>query len=154
MTTPPKHYKLVATNGHCAILAQIIGTEPTGEEIPTFFAAFMLTKDCKPAISFAECDCMVRVSKDVKYDDSLIGFCKGYSQAAQERRGGMSPQDWTHKQTIDAKDVEELAFNSPEQRRLRAWPMRPEDGNFILRPIEKNDLPPHEAVLLTGENPN
>jgi len=140
MTTPPKHYKLVATNGHCAILAQIVGTEPTGEEIPSFFAAFMLTKDCKPAISFAECDCMVRVSKDVKYDDSLIGFCMGYSQAAQERRGGMSPQDWTHKQTIYAQNVEELRWDSDELKRLRAWPKRPEDANepFELVPVKRN----------------
>lgn len=140
MTTPPKHYKLVATNGHCAILAQIVGTEPTGEEIPTFFAAFMLTKDCKPAISFAECDCMVRVTKDCKYDDLLLGFCKGYSQAAQERRGGMSPQNWTHKQTINAENVEELHWSSDELKRLRAWPKRPEDANepFILEPVKRN----------------
>lgn len=140
MTTPFKHYKLVGISGHCAILAQILGTEPTGEEIPTFFAAFMLTKGCKPAISFAECDCMVRITRDCKYDDSLVGFCKGYSQAAQERRGGMSPQDWTHKQTINAENVEELHWDSDELKRLKAWPMRPEDANepFELHPVKRN----------------
>jgi len=83
---------------------------------------------------------MVRVSKDCKYDDSLLGFCKGYSQAAQERRGGMSPQDWTHKQTIYAQNVEELRWDSPELKRLRAWPKRPEDTNepFELVPVKRN----------------
>lgn len=137
MTTQPKHYKLVGINGHCAILAQIIGTEPTGEDVPTFFAACMLTKDGKLAVSFVECDCMVRISKDCKFDDSLIGFCMGYSQAAQERRG-MSPQDWTHKQTIYAANVEELHWSSDELKRLKAWPKRPEDANepFELHPVK------------------
>jgi hypothetical protein len=137
--THPKHYKLVGIHGHCAVLAQILGTDPTGEDIPTFFAAFMITKDGKNAVSFAECSCMVRITRNCKYDDSLIGFCKGYSQATQERRGGVSPQDWFHQQTIEAVNVEELRWDSQELRRLRAYPKNPptvDDECFELRPIQ------------------
>jgi hypothetical protein len=140
MTTPFKHYKLIAISGRCAILAQILGTDEIGEEVPTFFATCMLTKDGKLATSFDETECMMRISKNAKFDDSLIGFCHGYSAAAQERRGGMMPQDWTHKQCILAENVEKLHWGSSELKRLKAYPQRPEEANepFELRPVSRN----------------
>jgi len=119
MSNASKHYKLVGIHGFCAILAQIIGTDPTGEDIPSFFACMMLSKESRTTASFANCECMVRVTKDCKFDDSLIGFCKGYSQAHSERNCGVSPQNWTHKQTIYAENVEQLPFDSEELKRLR-----------------------------------
>jgi hypothetical protein len=122
-----KQYKLVAIVSHCAVLAQMVEDDETDEKVPSFFGAFMLTKDGQPAMSFAECECMIRVSQNFKrLDNSVVWFCNGYSQAVHECRSSVLPQNSIHHQIIKAENVEELDWNSEELMRLRAWPRQPE----------------------------
>lgn len=148
-------YRYVGNVGHCLILAQILGTEQTGEEIPSFFAAYML-KDGKPATSLAEATDIQRVSRNRNTYTDLIGFCQGFSAAAQMWRG-VRPDDWPYPGTIDPKQVWDLKHNDPEMKRLRAWPNRPAEPNepFILSPVSpvgKDDIPPHEQDILNDPN--
>jgi hypothetical protein len=131
-----KNYKLVGIVGHCLILAQILGEDPnTGEELPSFFAAYMLTEKGKPACSLAEAAAIQRVSRYKNSYSELIEFCNGFNAAAQMWRG-VRPEDWKYKGTIDPKDVQEYQWNHPELKRLRAWPNKPEEEPFILTPVK------------------
>lgn len=131
----PNHlpYRCVGNVGHCLILAQILGTEPTGEEIPSFFAAYML-KDGKPACCLAEATDIQRISSNRNAYADLVGYCHGFSKAAVMWRG-IGPNDWPYKGTIDPKQIWDLKFQDPEMKRLRAWPNRPDEGCFELRPM-------------------
>lgn len=120
-------YTFVATVQHCVILAQSVGQDPnTGEEIPSFFAGFMITKDGKPACGMSEAAAIQRICKNRSAMADLIGFCQGYSVAATEGKGrGMSPQDWNFPGTIYPEHVK--TPDDKEMLRLRAWPDRPDE---------------------------
>lgn len=130
-------YRCVGPVGHCLILAQILGEDPTtGEEIPSFFAAYML-KDGKPACCLEEATDIQRVSGNRNTYQDLVGYCHGFSKAAVMWRG-VSPNDWPYKGTIDPKNVWDLKHADPEMKRLRSWPNRPEVPNepFLLTPTK------------------
>jgi len=133
-----KPYQQVGIVGHCLILAQSVGTDHDGQEIPSFFAAYML-KDGKPGCCLAEATDIQRVSNNRNAYTDLIGFCQGFNEAAQMWRG-VRPEDWKHRGTIDPKDVEELHWSSKELKRLRAWPKPLEEDNkpFELVPVKRN----------------
>lgn len=114
----PRLFKYVATVGHCVILAQIIGTEHDGTEVPSFFAAYMITKDGKPSCSTAEAAFYQRIIKNRNTVAELVPFCQGYSLAAQERR---SQAVWY----FQGGSIEPDHIETPPQAeidRLRAWP--------------------------------
>lgn len=116
-------FKQVGIVGHCLILSQAIGDDPiTGEEIPSFFAAFMLTKDGKPGCSLAEAADVVRISRNRNTCADLIGFCQGYSAAIQHHgRSGLAT-GWEFKGPIDPATI--TVPTVQERDRLRAWPER------------------------------
>ena len=115
----PKPFIQVALVDHCVILAQIIGELVDGTEVPSFFAAFMITKEGRPGCSLAETSDLQRISKNHSSWDSLIGFCRGYSAAIQEGKRSVMPHQWRFKGTIDPKDVEEPSREKRDA--LRNW---------------------------------
>lgn len=123
---PNYHYKQVGSLGHCLILAQILGTDPTtNEDIPSFFATLMIDKSGKLATTLEKSQDLQRISLNRNSFGDLLEYCQGYNTAASERRGGMMPSDWKHQQTIDPATVEQV--RGDELCRLRAWPRRPGD---------------------------
>lgn len=102
-------FTLVSTIGHCLILAQEIGETNTGEPIFSFFGAFMITQDGKPACSFGEAQDMVRITKSRNTHDELIGFCQGYSSAASERFG-VAQGNWRFPGNFGRDQVKEISL--------------------------------------------
>jgi hypothetical protein len=113
-----KPFKLVGIVGFTAILAQIMGEEPDGTEIPSFFAALMITKDGKKAIGLGEAVALQRITNNRGAFPDLVQFCYGYCAALREGTRTVMPDQWRFQGTILPKDIEVLAQD--ERDRLRA----------------------------------
>lgn len=116
-----KSYFQVGIIGHCIILAQELGKDQEGS-LFSFFAAFMITRQGKPACSLAESFALARITNGRNKYSDLIGFCQGFSEASQTFRG-CSGRDWKYQETINASDVYEPTQD--ELRVLRAYPETP-----------------------------
>lgn len=116
-----KSYFQVGIIGHCIILAQELGQDQEGL-FYSFFAAFMITRDAKPACSLSESLTLVRITSGRNKYSDLIGFCQGFSEASQTFRG-TDGKSWKYQQTINASDVYEPTQD--ELKALRAYPETP-----------------------------
>lgn len=119
-----KPFIFVGLVGHCVILAEIQGIDDfSNEEIPSFFAAFMQTKDGKPGCCLGETATLHRITHNRNVFSDVVPFCQGYNLAVQERRNCLIPGEslaWAFKREFSPDKVE--IVSNERMAILRAWP--------------------------------